>query len=164
MKQSIKRESLGESLHHVVLRIPANVALGSQRLNVVEAHNDVANRTGGVVVGKWGAVPKTAIKTVAAELRRGGKPNLFLVTKQEREFRVVKAALHWAGTPDLPKEYDARIPDYYRDLPDKPAAWFVVEGPFRPAGLVGLRLASNGRDLLSVISECRTTAMVVEQP
>ena len=151
------------SPRHLVLRVPGAASVLGRRLDVVEAHNQVVGEQECVAVGKWGAVPKTAIHTISDQLRHGQDAFLYLVSKQAKEFRGVRAPLRWLGSGRLPAEYQIAVPAYYEKLFECPTSWFVVNTAFEPADLAQLHLASNGRDLLEVLAECRTAAMLVDQ-
>lgn len=154
---------MSKPTHHMVLRLAPEVWQGSGRVDVLKEHNAVVTRHGFVAVGKFGAAPKGAVSVLDELLQEGGRANLYLVHREGDFFRAVCAPLRWVGVGRLPERYRNGIPPYYGEIAVAPSTWFVVGEPFKAAGLAHLKLASNGRDLIAVLSECRTAAMLVER-
>ena len=152
-----------EPSRHIVMRLAPEVFAGGTTVDVIREHNSVAQKHGFVAVGKFGVAPTGAIAGIDKSLKQGHAVDLYLVHKQGEAFRGFCAPLCWVGLKLLPERYRDGRPASSGEIGQVPSTWFVVDAPFTSAELVGLRLASNGRDLLTVMSECRTATMLVER-
>ena len=150
-------------IFHLVLRVPLTTPVDGRPINTLDAHNEVARRTGRVAVAKFGQ-PGTKLRAevLRTQIRQQRKTWLVLVSKRGSQFLGFQAPLisvhHGMPTPDIRKI----APPYYEKLDQVAELWLTVEGPFVAADLRRFRLATNQRPLLEVISECRTSSMLVE--
>ncbi|MBT8464134.1 MAG: hypothetical protein KJO57_05565 [Deltaproteobacteria bacterium] len=151
-----------EASRHIVMRLAPEVFAEGRTVDVIKEHNSMAQEHGFVAVGKFGAAPKGAIAAIEKLLEQGHPADLYLVHKEGDEFRGFRAPLRWVGLKRPPERYRACHPAYYGESGRDPTAWFVVDAPFVLAELKDLKLASSGRDLVTVMSECRTATMLVE--
>jgi hypothetical protein len=150
---------------HFLLRVPLVTRIERRAFNTVEAHNLVVAQKGQVAVAKFGS-PGTLARSekLKAQLKQGIATFLILVTKSANCFlgyRSQLTSIHY-GKPD--SKLLEFAPPYYADLPETPELWFMVASPFVRTGLEGFRLSTNRRAVMDVISECRTSCMLVENP
>jgi hypothetical protein len=147
---------------HFVLRVPLMTRVGGRSFSTIEAHNDVAKASGRVALAKFGN-PGTAsrVEKLSAQIEEGIETFLILVVKRGDKFLSYRApmSLIHHGAPGA---LAALAPPYYSKIDETPRLWFVLGSPFTRSELANLRLATNKRPVVSVMSECRTATMLVE--
>jgi hypothetical protein len=147
---------------HLVLRVPLMTRVDRRSFSTIDAHNEVAEATGRVALAKFGN-PGTAsrVEKLKAQIEEGIQTLLILVVKRDDKFLGYQAPLSTVHHGQ-PGELATLAPAYYAKLGETPRLWFVVNSPFLRSELAGLRLATNHRPLVAVMSECRTATMLVE--
>jgi hypothetical protein len=144
----------------LVIRIPERVQIGGRAYNVVDEHNAVYERHGAVGFGKFGApLSNRIIREIEAKTTE--RPRLFVVVKRQGKFFGWQAAIKSVQEKWSSGEQGAPVPDYYLQLSNRPSSAIFLKSRFRPTDLKDLYLTSNDRPLLEVMSECRTSVMLV---
>ena len=147
---------------HIVLRVPLITRVDGRSFETIEAHNDVVKATGRLALAKFGN-PGTAsrVDKLKAQIEEGIETLLILVGKRGDTFLGYQAPLSKIqyGQPGV---LAALAPAYYAKTGETSRLWFVVNSPFVRSELASLRLVTNHRPLLAVMSECRTATMLVE--
>jgi hypothetical protein len=150
---------------HFVLRVPAITRIrGLRPLDTVEAHNEAAKKVGRVALAKFGQ-PGTAkrCELLTHQIKAGIETLLLLVVKRGTRFYGFQSSLTSVYYGRQNEKLLTAAPAYYRDLNDAASLWFIVDHPFEACDLKTFRLSTNGRPLLDVVSECRTSSMLVEK-
>jgi hypothetical protein len=149
---------------HLVLRVPFVTRVNGSRIHTVDAHNEIVQKMGRVALSKFGK-PGTLGRSerLKAQIERGIETLLILVVKQGARhfgYQSPLASIHY-GKPN--SEIVTIAPPYYAKLVKPAGLWFIVTSPFLASSLKDFRLATNRRSLADVVSECRTSSMLVER-
>ncbi len=149
---------------HLLLRVPLMTRVEGRAFNTIEAHNQVVEKIGRVSLAKFGS-PGTLARSeeLKAQIYEGIETLLILAAKRDDRFLGYQSrltAVHY-GKPD--KTILGISPPYYAKLGSPADLWFTVISPFVTAALKDFRLATNRRPVLEVMSECRTSSMLVER-
>ena len=148
-------------IQHVVFRVARLANVGSRQIDVIDAHNEVQSKHGAVAWAKFGhRLDPRKLRILASRVAGGQTATAYVVLKQSGEFLGYSSRIQQVLTADEPPP-DKLVPPYYSHLDVLPAAWFVLGRPLKPTSLHGIRLASNERPLLDVISECMTAFFFV---
>lgn len=148
----------------VVLRVPMITRLGRSSFTTVDEHNDVVKNEGQTYVGKFGR-PGSILRhnKIIKSINDGTLSRLILVYKEGGRFHGFSSRLHEISFGDIdPQKYIFR-PKYYNQLETDPSMWFLIKSPLLPCSLSDLHLESNGRPLLTVMSECRMSHLIVRR-
>jgi len=152
-----------EGLVHLVLRISMMAQIGRRRFNVVDAHNEMVEKQGSVTIAKWGQSGTLArADRLQKQVKNGSETLLILVAKRGGQFHGFQAPLSGVHIGKPTAQIKAISPPYYEQLGEASSLWCTVSRSFVPADLQNLHLASNGRPLLDVLGECRTSSMLVK--
>ena len=155
------RKSQADSVHFA-LRIPRISQIRGQKINTIEAHNEVIVKAGRVALAKFGAPgTKERIQKLELQIEKGITTRLILIAKNGNDFFGYQSPVTvvYRGPPTA--SLTALAPPYYRNLDTEGSLWFVVESVFTRVDLNGFLLNSSGRRLSDVVKECRTSAMLV---
>jgi hypothetical protein len=149
---------------HFLLRVPLMTRVEGRAFNTVDAHNQVVAEKGRVAIAKFGS-PGTFARSqrLKAQIDQGTATFLILVTKSGARFlgyRSQLTSIHY-GKPD--SKLLEFAPPYYADLVETSELWFIAASPFLATALDGFRLSTNHRPVMDVITECRTSSMLVEK-
>ena len=156
-------KSSGSTLH-LVLRVSPTANYGRHTVNVVEEHNAIVRQKSRVTIAKFGAAPASSrIQEFHSQATDGKPTKLYIVHKTKGAFVAYSAPVGGAYKGHLPTTLLDLRPAYYSDADQKPGLWLLLTGPLEPDELNGLVLVSNGRDLVEVMSECRTSTMFVHE-
>ena len=151
---------------HLFLRLPVAAQSGANAESIIHAHNQIFESEGRVFFCKFGLPPdKSHIKKLNEQITGGVTTHIFFSLRTGKGVRGYSANLKSVSTdPPLP-EHSRLIPKYYQALQpfEHPGQlWLMLESQIGDFDLRALRLRSNKRALLDVISETRTPAMIVE--
>jgi hypothetical protein len=160
---ALKMSAEENQIVHLVLRVPLITRVQGRPINTIEAHNEIIEKMGRVSLAKFGqAGTRARSEKLKAQIERGVETLLILVVKQGARhlgYQSPLASIHY-GKPD--NQILSVAPPYYATL--GPAGlWFIVTSPFVTSNLDDFRLATNRRPVANVVSECRTSAMLVER-
>jgi hypothetical protein len=156
---------------HIVLRIKPAIKIRWEELDVVSEHNRVFDETGSVAVGKYGASwPQFKCDDINTDIEDGAMICLFIVWHTKGGYKGYRARIRevfLSGSkknPPFPAYYNSlgqqrRLADAL--LTSKPSMWFHLSERLKPYTLMNLRLLTNDRPLLDVLSDCRSTIMLV---
>ena len=146
---------------HLVLRIKGRINAWGRRYDVIEEHNRVFNTKGAVALGKVGRIVcAERRKILKTQIKEGIKTYLYIAAIGQDNYAGYRAPLkdvleiggRFIGVP---------YPTYYNEAEIYPSAWFVLSGPFKPASLDALKLASNQQPVVKTLRKCRTVLMFV---
>ena len=148
----------------LVLRIPEYVRIErGLKFSTIGAHSEVAREQGEVMFGKFGAALKGASLQRLEASKGAGSPRLIVVMKKGSF--VGFSAVLGGITDKLPSPAEQRyVPEFYHllaEMNETPSTWFRLMSPFEPIELSSFSLVTSGRPLLEVISETRTSMMLV---
>jgi hypothetical protein len=149
----------------LVLRVPEYVKVEPGRgVSIIDEHSRVAEEQGQVMFGKFGAtLGRARLQSLEASLKTECPPRLIVVIKKG-DYVGFAAILAGVGS-DAPAQAEACfVPRFYERLEEhqeRPSTWFKLASAFEPVDLSSFFLATSGRPLLDVISETRTTMMLV---
>jgi hypothetical protein len=152
-----------DSTVHLVLRVPLVTRFNGQKLNIIDAHNEVVCKARQVALGKFGTPGSVErVKILNTQIERGRKTYLILVAKDGARFVGFNSPISsvYLGKPNA--QMLSIAPAYYRKLYETQLLWFTVRSVFTPCDLQGFHLSSNGRPLLDVLNESRASSMLVE--
>ena len=153
-------KSTASARMHVALRIRPKVTIRWQDIDVFQEHNNIIAQEGSVALAKFAGDKKRPNMTgVLAAIEAGHTPFLYLVFKQNAEYKSVRAPVSQILFARDPHPF--QCPRYYTDLQLTPSLWFILSSPLEPSSLEGLHLLTNGRPLQQVLAECRTVMMMV---
>ena len=148
---------------HFLLRVPLRTRANGDLIPTVEAHSEILEAKGAVAFGKFGAaIEQSTIDRLTKQIKDGTKTFLILAAKSGPIFLGFEAEVSEIRGGKLGPELSAVTPPYYAKLYDEPAVWFILRGHFSVSDLSSFRLWTKKRPLLDVMSETRTSAMVVE--
>lgn len=153
-----------ERIAHIALRVPLVTSVGGHKFSTVEIHSRIVEARGRVALAKFGQAGTDArVGQLQAQIERGVRTLLILITKREKEFIGYQSELRSVhrGKPTL--EILSAAPEYYSQLDLDPQLWFLLENSFKQTDLAKFRLTTTQRPLIDVISECRTSSMLVEE-
>lgn len=149
---------------HIALRLAPNRSIDGKTFSIVDEHNRVAVEHGKMALAKFGSgLGLATAADLRAGLEGGDRPYLFAVSKREREFEGFCAPIVDLFGPVLPPMHKHLVPAYYAELDLNAGSWFLLGGPLSRCGLGNLHLASNGRPLVQVLRESRTSLLPVLQ-
>ena len=167
VKPSLKRS-------HIVLRMKPTVMVKGSCLDVIVEHNKLFDKTSLVGVGKYGLPwQRTRCSEFNNAINSGVTTYLFIVVKTADGFKGFRAPIRTISISGNLEDLCLKYPDYYNEyrrvpmlydavLTVEPSMWFVISGRLKPHSLARLRLLSNNRRLLDVLSKpCRSSAMLV---
>jgi len=151
----------------LALRVPKSVRVNRRTYDTVGEHNAIAAARGVVAFAKFGS---PLSETVLKELN-GAKNSpfsrLIIVYRRDDEFYGFGARIKSAIRPTEAEQSPTVLyPSYYDALINEglvapPKSYFVLSTPLDPIDLHRFALNSNGRPLLSVLRECRTSTMLI---
>jgi len=166
-KKSDQRQNLAKESHlscDLVLRVVPQFQTSGGMVDIVRAHNEVFAAKGRVALAKFGsALSSKVLKALQCQIERGQVPHLYLAYKEETIFRLVGSRIGQLVIGALTADLRDIVPAFYADLEKPPASWFILSGGLVPVQASNLYLASSGRNLSSVMAECRTPAMLVHR-
>jgi hypothetical protein len=127
----------------------------------VGEHNATYVENGAVSFGKFGAPLSDYIVTsIQAAVATAGA-RLYVVVKQGGAFTAASAIIVSIQRDCRRGPIKDFFPRYYRELYDKPSSCIMLGSKLEPAPIGHLHLVSNGRLLLDVLQQTRTSAMLV---
>jgi len=137
------------------------VVTGKRRIDVIEAHNEVIMQNGYTLFGKFGRrIPESWITRINDQIERGEKTLLYLVIKEEGEFKGFRTQIRKVVDADAARRFHQH-PEYYDSENLEPSSGMILESSIEQVPLTNLRLATSGRDLQQVLAESRTVMMMV---
>jgi hypothetical protein len=147
---------------HFVLRVPLLTRVHGRRFNTIEAHNQALTKQGRVALAKFGqAGSATRVDLIKDQIERRTGTLLILVVKDQGRFFGFSAPLASIRRGEPDPQTASVAPEYYARLEGIGSLWFTVESPFVARDISEFRLLSNGRPLVDVVRECRTSSMLV---
>lgn len=157
---SVRREKTSQ--FHLVLRAPYSVRIGGKSYKLIEEHNRVVEEHGQALLAKFGVLPgHSRLERLRKQVKVGNETRVFLAFKRGGKFCGFSARIADLFEEEPPSELQRLIPVYYEEIQICGRLWLLLTEPLSPCSLRGLYLFSNGRDLVEVMSECRTSAMLV---
>ncbi|HAO80359.1 MAG TPA: hypothetical protein DCQ92_15590 [Verrucomicrobia subdivision 3 bacterium] len=143
-------------------------------LDVIDEHNKLFDKASLVGVGKYG-IPwqRTRCSEFNNAINSGVTTYLFIVLKTANGFKGFRAPIRMISLSGNLQDLALKYPEYYNEyrrvpmlydavLTVEPSMWFVISSRLEPHSLARLRLLSNNRRLLDVLSKpCRSSAMIV---
>lgn len=165
---SQSKTSMPEGRVDLVLRVPEYVRVApGRRISIIDEHSRVANEHGQVLFGKFGAaLGRARLQSLEASLKTDWPPRLIVVIKRD-DFVGFAAILTGVDNNAPAQAENCFVPRFYKSLEehqDVPSTWFKLVSVFEPVDLSRFSLTTSGRSLLDVISETRTTMMLVQSP
>jgi hypothetical protein len=148
---------------HLILRTPERAVVAFRKsISIVDEHNKLWTANGEVLLGKFGMpLASRVTMLLRSRLTLVHPPKLFLVMKSKGNFFGYEAEMSRLVDGCPPDSVQHLIPSYYTLLSDTPQSWIGLRTPLKKGDLSQLSLLSSGRNLLNVLSECRTAAMLV---
>lgn len=148
---------------HVAIRV-AGSFLNTNRINIVEEHNNIQQKEGSVFFGKAGKTFDANRFNLLKIAIKDSCPVLFILIQRvnneiESYSTILKNIYRREFNPNL-----NLIPKYYRDTSSDITTWFEI-GYLEQMGkevLSEFSLFANGRPLLETICLCRTSLMLVK--
>lgn len=161
---------------HIVLRMKPTVMVRGGCLDVIVEHNKLFDKTDLVRVGKFGRPwHRTRCSEFNDAISSGVATYLFIVVKTANGFKGFRAPIRSISHSGHLKDIGMSYPEYYDEyrrnpmlynpvLTAEPRMWFAISGRLKPYSLARLRLLSNDRRLLDVLSKpCRSSTMIVRE-
>lgn len=159
---------------HIVLRMKPTVMVKGCCLDVIVEHNKLFNKTALVGVGKYGrSWQRARCSEFNNAINNGITTYLIIVVKTTNGFKGFRAPIRTISISGYLKDLGLKYPEYYNEyrrmpmlydavLTVEPSMWFVISGRLKPYSLASLKLISNNRRLLDVLSKpCRSSTMIV---
>jgi hypothetical protein len=152
------------TLAHIVVRVPLKTRIEGRVFHTIDAHNAIVDRLGYAFVAKFGAAgTEGRAKKLRDQIVSGQRTNLIAVGKRDGSFIGYQAKLYGVVIGKPTQEKLSASPPYYSDMESEGRLWFQITERFAPTSLQRFKLVTNGRPLLDVLSECRTSSMLVSE-
>lgn len=133
-----------------------------QGTSIVEQHNMISEVSDSVFLGKAGrSLTPGKIRSIEKTIAEEGSSKLYLIQRLDGCFEFHVADVF--GLSRYAPEVIESIPEYYRNRTAEMSLWFEIGrlSPCKEQEYRQLRLLSSGRPLHDVLTECRTTLMLV---
>jgi hypothetical protein len=155
--------NLGHAVH-IVLRMAPFTRVHGRKVNVVDAHNEIIKKIGRVAFAKFGSSgTDERVSKLNAQIEEGIKTFLIIIGKQESDFVGFQGQLSSVYRGKLTAQIDQITPTYYGELDMTAGLWFILCTPLTRCNPKKFFLVTNERPLLDVVSECRTSSMLVTE-
>jgi hypothetical protein len=155
---------MSEPSIHVAVRIPIKSRVGTMMVDVIQAHNEAAEKWGLTTFAKFGRLPSSAsLKQLSSQLEEGRECYLVLVAKVDQTFVGFEAPLVSVHVGRPTSTLTTVAPRYYSQLVEEGQLWLSISRGFKDSDLSKWRLRSSKRPLLEVVRECRTSLIFVER-
>lgn len=147
---------------HILMRIPTTTELLGYHVDVIDEHNRMIRTHGATVVGRFGVRPSmSSVRKIQNQLEKRTETTLILVTRAKQEFSFWVASVSSVYAAEGSLRLPAAPPKYYKDFGRSPTRWIGIDSELKTTTASEVRLASNGRLAIDVLSECRTSFMFV---
>ncbi|WP_146747656.1 hypothetical protein [Paramagnetospirillum kuznetsovii] len=148
---------------HIAIRSPLSIKLGSKKFNTVGEHNAIVNSCGSVLFAKFGLKPDgKKIKSLSRHVLLNETTNLYLFSRCGDGIIGHFSEISAIYEENPPNEFKHLIPEYYSLIDAPRRLWFLLSREITETPIDRLKLGSSGRGLVEVVSECRTSAMIVK--
>jgi hypothetical protein len=146
---------------HLLLRLSRFASVDGRRIDIVDAHNEVIETHQKVALAKHGrSVSKVRIRKLCEQIEKGTPTFLVLAFRKSNAFSAFAAPLSRVITGRV--QDVAEKPSYYKSLVDfEPSCWFILSDRFCEISLEELCMAKDGKNVVEVMGECRTSLMFV---